>query len=352
MLATPPSWEQPYPKRAHLPRLARSLMMSTMIARVVLILVLLAAPFAGQAQEPIRVWRVGFIGSGSHLSGDRRVEALRRGLRDLGYTEGRNLAFEFRWAGEMGPPPCARGELAQLKVDAIVSQGTQATDAARRAITTIPIVFSVAGDPIGSGLVSSLARPGGNVTGLTDIAPEIVASGSSCSAKQCPVSLGLPFCGIPANPSAAPQMNSTGAVARSLGLLVRSLELRDVSQLEGAFATAVQGRARAVIVLSDGALYGRRVQIAQLAARHRLPCVAWTAEFAESGCLMTYGADLVEMHRRAAIFVDKILKGASPKDLPVEQPTKFELVVNLKTATALGLTIPRSLLQRADQVIE
>jgi putative ABC transport system substrate-binding protein len=328
-------------------------MMSTMIARVVLILVLLAAPFAGQAQEPIRVWRIGFIGSGSHLSGDRRVEALRRGLRDLGYTEGRNLAFEFRWAGGNGDRlPALAAELAQLKVDAIVSQGTQATDAARRAITTIPIVFSVAGDPIGSGLVSSLARPGGNVTGLTDIAPEIAGKRLELFREAVPGITRIAVLWNPANPSAAPQMNSTGAVARSLGLLVRSLELRDVSQLEGAFATAVQGRARAVIVLSDGALYGRRVQIAQLAARHRLPCVAWTAEFAESGCLMTYGADLVEMHRRAAIFVDKILKGASPKDLPVEQPTKFELVINLKTSKALGLTIPPSLLLRADRVIE
>jgi putative ABC transport system substrate-binding protein len=147
-------------------------------------------------------------------------------------------------------------------------------------------------------------------------------------------------------------MKVTGAVARSLGLLVRSLELRDVSKLEAAFATAVQDQARAVIVLSDGALYGRRVQIAQLAVKHRLPCVAWTPEFAESGCLMAYGADVVEMHRRAAIFVDKVLKGASPGGLPVERPTKFELVVNLKTAKALGLTIPPSLLQRADQVIE
>jgi len=147
-------------------------------------------------------------------------------------------------------------------------------------------------------------------------------------------------------------MRDTSAVARSFALLIRSLELKDVSQLENAFATAVQDRAGAVIVLSDGALYGRRVQIAQLAAKHRLPCIAWTPEFAESGCLMAYGANVVEMHRRAAMFVDKIWRGAKPADLPIEQPTTFELVINLKTAKALGLTIPPSLLRRADQVIE
>ena len=147
-------------------------------------------------------------------------------------------------------------------------------------------------------------------------------------------------------------MRDAGAVAQSFALPVRSLELRDVSQLDGAFASAIQDRAGAVVVMSDGALYGRRVQIAQLAAKHRLPCVAWTPEFAESGCLMAYGANVVELHRRAAMLVDKIWRGATPANLPVEQPTKFELVINLKTAKALGLTIPPSLLARADQVIE
>ena len=328
-------------------------MRQTLIRLIAAVLLLVATAVAVEAQEPTRVWRVGFLGSGSHTSGDPRVEALRRGLRELGYAEGRNLAFEFRWAGGNGDRlPALAAELAKLKVDAIVTQGTQATDAARRAVTTIPIVFSVAGDPIGSGLVTSLARPGGNVTGLTDIAPEIAGKRLELLREAVPGITRIAVLWNPANPSAAPQMKDTGAVARSLGLLVRSLELRDLSQLEAAFTTAVQDQARAVIVLSDGALYGRRVQIAQLAAKHRLPCVAWTPEFAESGCFMTYGADVVEMHRRAAIFVDKILKGASPGGLPVEQPTKFELVVNLKTAKALGLTIPPTVLARADKIIE
>ena len=315
--------------------------------------VLLAAPLAAEAQEPTRVWRIGFLGSGSYSSNDPRVEALRRGLRELGYGEGRNLAFEFRWArGNSDRPPTLAAELAKLKVDAIVTQGTQATEAARRAATTIPIVFAVAGDPVGTGLVVSLARPGGNVTGLTDVAPEIAGKRLELLREAVPGITRIAVLWNSANPSAAPQMKDTSAAARSFGLSVRSLELGDVSQLEGAFATAVQDQARAVIVLSDGALYGRRVRIAELAVKHRLSCVAWTPEFAESGCLMAYGANVVEMHRRAAMLLDKILKGAKPADLPVEQPTKFELVINLKTSKALGLTIPPSLLARADEVIQ
>jgi putative ABC transport system substrate-binding protein len=314
---------------------------------------MLAAPVAVEAQESNRVWRIGFLGAGSHSSDDPRVEALRQGLRELGYAEGRNLAFEFRWAGgNANRLPALAVELAKLNVDAIVTQGTQATDAARRAVRTVPIVFAVAGDPVGTGLVASLARPGGNVTGLTDIAPEIAGKRLELLREAVPGIARIAVLWNPANSSAAPQMKDTAAVAHSLGLPIRSLELRDVNQLEGAFVTAVQDQARAVIVLSDGALYGRRVQIGQLAAKHRLPCVAWTPEFADSGCLFAYGANVVEMHRRAAMFVDRILKGASPGGLPVEQPTKFDLVINLKTAKVLGLTIPPSLLARADQVIE
>ena len=312
-----------------------------------------SGPLASFAQQQGRLWRIGFLGPGSYSSGDPRVEALRRGLRELGYAEGRNLAFEFRWAGGQAERlPTLAAELAKLKVDAIVTQGTQATDVARRVVTTIPIVFAVAGDPVGTGLVNSLARPGGNVTGLSDIAPEIAGKRLELLREAVPGITRIAVLWNPANPSAAPQMKDTSVAARSLGLSARSLELRDVSQLEGAFATAVQDRARAVIVLSDGALYGRRVQIAELAAKHRLPCVAWTPEFADSGCLMAYGANVVEMHRSAAVFVDKILKGTKPADIPVEQPTKFELVVNRKTAKALGISVPQGVLVRADRVIE
>ena len=328
-------------------------MRQTLTGLIAAALLLVALAASVEAQGPTRVWRIGFLGPGAPSSNDPRVEALQRGLRELGYVEGRNLAFEFRWArGNADRLAALAAELAQLKVDAIVTQGTQATDAARRAVTTIAIVFTVAGDPVGTGLVTSLARPGGNVTGLTDIAPEIAGKRLALLREAVPGITRIAVLWNPANPSAAPQMKDTGAVARTFGLSVKSLDLGDVGQLEGAFATAVQDRAQAVIVLSDGALYGRRVRIAELAAKHRLPCVAWTPEFADSGCLMTYGANVVEMHRRAAVMLDKILKGASPESLPVEQPTTFELIVNLKTAKALGLRIPSSLLARADRAIE
>jgi putative ABC transport system substrate-binding protein len=314
---------------------------------------LVAVPVAVEAQASPRVWRIGFLGAGSYSSGDPRVEALRRGLRELGYAEGRNLALEFRWAGGNSDRlPTLAAELANLKVDAIVTQGTQATDAARRAAPTVPIVFAVAGDPVGSGLVTSLARPGRNVTGLTDIAPEIAGKRLELLREVAPGITRIAVFWNPANPSAAPQMKDTVAVARSLGFSVRALEVGSGSQLDAAFETAVQDKAQAVIVLSDGALYAQRVKIAKLAAKHRLLCVAWTPEFAESGCLMAYGANVVELHRHAAVFVDKILRGANPGDLPVEQPTKFELVVNLKTAKALGLRIPSRVLDRTDRVFK
>jgi putative tryptophan/tyrosine transport system substrate-binding protein len=316
-------------------------------------LLVVVAPIGVESQDSTKVWRIGFLGAGSPSSSDPRVEALRQGLRELGYTEGRNLTLEFRWAsGNANRLPALAAELANARVDAIVTQGTQATDAARRAVRTIPIVFAVAGDPVGTGLVTSLARPGGNVTGLTDIAPEIAGKRLELLREAVPGITRIAVLWNPANPSAAPQMKDTSAVAHSLGLRIRSLELKNVSELEGAFVTAVQDKGQAVIVLSDGDLYARRGDIARLAAKYRLPCIAWTPEFADSGCLFAYGANVVEMHRRAAIVVDRILKGASPADVPVEQPTKFELVVNLKTARALGLTIPPTMLARADRAIE
>jgi ABC-type uncharacterized transport system substrate-binding protein len=317
------------------------------------VVLLVTVPFVVGAQDPTKIWRVGFLGPGSYSQGDPRVEALRRGFRELGYVEGKNLALEFRWAGgNANRLPELAVELAKLKVDAIVAQGTQATDATRRAVPAIPIVFAVAGDPVGTGLVASLARPGGNVTGLTDIAPEIAGKRLELLREVLPGITRVAVLWNPANSTGAPQLKDTDTVARSIGLSIRSLELRDVSRLESAFAAAVQDHARALIVLSDGVLYGRRAQIAQLAAKHRLVCLAWTPEFAASGCFMTYGTDVVEMHRRSAMFVDKILKGASPGSLPVEQPTKFEMVLNLNTAKALGLQIPPTMLARADRLIE
>jgi len=234
------------------------------------VLLLAVVPVTIQAQAT-RIWRVGFLGPGSKSSADPRVEALRRGFRELGYTEGQNLALEFRWAqGNARRLPELAAELAKLKVDAIVTQGTQATAAARHTVSSIPIVFAVAGDPVGSGLVSSLARPGGNVTGLTDIAPEVAAKRVELLREAIPGVTRIAVLWNPANPTAAPQMKHMDAVARSVGLSLRSLELADVSQLEDAFAAAVQDQARAVVLLSDGALYSRRAQIGRASCRERV----------------------------------------------------------------------------------
>ncbi len=314
---------------------------------------LLAAPLAAEAQESGRVWRIGFLGLPSGSSAAARVEAFRRGLRDLGYVEGRNLAIEFRWAeGHADRLPSLATQLVNLKVDVIVTQGTEATVAAHRATTTVPIVVTVISDPVGTGLVRSLARPGGNVTGLTDIAEEVAAKRIEVLRQAVPGVTRIAVLWNPANASSGPQMKDMEAAGRQLGLFVRSIEVREVNQLDGSFATAVQNRAGAVVVLPDAALFGRRDQIAHLAMNHRLASLAWTPEFTRSGCLMSYGPNVVEMHGRAATYVDKILKGANPANLPVEQPTKIELAINLQTAKALGLTIPSWLLARADQVIE
>ena len=314
---------------------------------------LLAAPVVAEAQQAVRVWRIGFLGLPSASSAAARVEAFRRGLRELGYVEGRNLAIEFRWAdGNAGRLPALAAELAKLKLDVIVTQGTEATVAAHRATTTIPIVVTVISDPVGTGLVRSLARPGGNITGLTDIAEEVAGKRIEVLREALPGVTRIDVLWNAANASSESQMKDMEAAGRQLGLSVRSLEVRDVNQLDGAFATAVRDQAAAIVVLPDAALFGRRDQIAQLAVKHRLSSLAWTPEFTKSGCLMSYGPDVLEMHVRAATYVDKILKGARPGELPIEQPTRVELMINLKTAKALGLTIPPSLLARADQIIE
>jgi putative tryptophan/tyrosine transport system substrate-binding protein len=313
----------------------------------------LATPLGAGAQQPAKVWRIGFLGSAFASAAGVRVEALRLGLRELGYVEGRNLAIEFRWAeGNNDRLPALAAELVQSRVDVIVTQGTPATLAARRATTTIPIVFATAGDPVGTGIVASLSRPGGNITGLTDVTTDVAGKRLALLREAAPGVTRIAVLWNSSNPVAGLALKETEVAAQTLGLPLRSVEVRDVNRLDSAFSTIVRERAGAVVVLPDPALFDRRVQIAEMAAKNRLPSMAWTPEFAESGCLMIYGPSTAEMHRRAATYVDKILRGAKPADLPVEQPTKFELIINLKTAKTLGLTIPESLLRRADQVIQ
>jgi putative ABC transport system substrate-binding protein len=299
--------------------------------------------------------RVGYLSPGSSSDPVRqnRFEAFRQGLRELGYVEGQNIAIESRWAeGKYDRYSALTADLVRLKVDVIVAVGGRATQDAQRATRTIPIVMSVVIDPLGSGLVASLARPGGNVTGLTIMASDLVGKQLELLKEVVPKISRVALLWNPANPGSAPQLREAEAAARALGVRLQTLEARDPQEIGSAFAAMTRERAGALVILADAILTNQRRQIAELAAKRRLPAVYGVSEYAEAGGLMFYGPSSLDLERRAATFVDKILKGAKPADLPVEQPSKFELVINLKTAKALGLTMPPSLLQRADRVIE
>jgi len=311
---------------------------------------LLLAPFAAEAQK---IPRVGFLSPATANSAPGRLEGFKLGLRELGWVEGQNLAIDYRWGeGRDDRLLGLADELVRLKVDVNMAHGTVAVLAARRAAATIPIVFPSAGDPVATGLVGSLARPGGNVTGLTIIAPDLGGKRVEMLREVIPRLTRLAVLRNPANPVSVPELRETQAAGRALGVEIQSLEVGDPDGFAGAFSAMTRERAGALVVLSDAMFVGRHVQIVDHAAKSRLPAIYWTREFAEAGGLMSYGPNQVDMYRRAAVFVDKILKGAKPADLPVEQPTRFELVINMKTAKALGLTFPPSILVRADQVIQ
>jgi putative ABC transport system substrate-binding protein len=311
---------------------------------------LLAAPLTAEGQQAGKVWRVGLLSSASASAAVARTDAFKDGLRELGYIEGQNLAIEYRWAeGREDRLSALAAELVRLSVDIIVTQGTVATLVARRAKPTMPVVFAVAGDPVEGGLVANLTRPAGTVTGLAVLGAE--PKRLELLREMVPRLTRIVALWNPRNASSVPELKATEGAARTLGMQFQSIEARDARELDGAFAAIVKQRAEAVMVLSDSMLFGQRAQIGDLATRNRLPAIAWTREFID-GLLMAYGPKVVEMYRRAATYVDKILKGAKPGDLPVEQPTKFELLINLRIAKVLGLTIPPSLLLRADQVIE
>jgi len=323
-----------------------------------LVLLLLAVPLgtaAAQSVEKERVPRVGYINPGS--SSDpvrlRRLQAFRQGLRELGYVEGRNIALEPRWAeGKYDRYPAFAADLVRLKVHIIVAVGGRATQVAQQATRTIPIVMSLVTDPLESGLVTSLARPGGNVTGTSIMAPDLVGKQFELLKQAVPEVSRVALLWNPANPGSAPQLREAEAAARAVGVRLQALEARVPQEIDSAFAAMTKERAGALVVLADAILYNQRKQIAELAAKSRLPSASVLREYAEAGGLIVYSADFLDLERRAAYFVDKILRGAKPADLPVEQPTKFDLIINLKTAKAIGLTIPPSLLLRADQIIE
>jgi putative ABC transport system substrate-binding protein len=315
----------------------------------------LSAQLAAHAQQPAKVRRIGFL-SPSSLSDPRTqrfFEAFRQGLRELGHVEGQNIAIESRWAEtKYERLPGLAAELVRLKVDVIVTYAPPAIQAAKEATGTIPIVMGGIIDPIATGFVASLARPGGNITGLSLMAPELVGKQLEMLKEVVPKVSRVAILGNPANAGTAPQLREAEGAARALGVRLQPLEARDPKEIDSAFAAMTRERAGALIVLVDSMLGAHRRRIADLAAKRRLPAASGLAEFAEAGGLMAYGASGPDRFRRAATYVDKILKGAKPADLPVEQPTRFELVVNLKTAKALGLTFPQSILIRADQVIQ
>ncbi len=315
---------------------------------------LLAAPLAAEAQPVAKVPRIGYLAlnptANPHLH-----EAFRQGLRDLGYVEGRNVVIESRDAeGKPERLPALAAELVALKVDVLVAQPTVAALAAKQATRTLPIVFPVA-DPVSSGLVTSLARPGGNLTGLSILAPEMVGKGLELLKQAVP---GVSRVAVLWDPGAFPERTAKDmrkeveVAARALGVRLQFIEARGPDDFDRAFSEMTRARAGALTVLGGSMLFSERKRLVDLAAKNRLPAVYPWREGVDAGGLMAYGPNVADLFRRAATYVDKILKGAKPGDLPIEQPTKFELVINLKTAKALGLTIPRSLLQRADQVIE
>jgi putative ABC transport system substrate-binding protein len=320
---------------------------------VTLALAILLAPVVADAQPSARVPRIGYLGNSSPSLEPDLVEAFRQGLRELGYIEGQTIVIEYRWAeGEYDRFPDLVADLIRLKVDVIVTAGTPGTLAAKQATKTIPIVMAVAGDAVGAGLVASLARPGGNVTGLTTIVQDLEGKRLELLKEVVP---GLSRVGVlwnPVNPVNPIIFKQTQIAAQTLGLTVQTLDVRGVEEFEDAFAILARERPDALIMITDRFLLTHRKRIVEFMAQHRLPTMYPYRELVVEGGLLSYAPSYTDSFRRAATFVDKILKGTKPADLPIQQPTKFELVINLKTAKALGLTIPPSLLARADEVIE
>jgi len=313
----------------------------------------LGAPLAAFAQQKGKVWRIGFLGansaSGFGIAG--RVDALRAGLRELGYVEGRNLVIEFRWADDKYERlPELAAELVRLKVDVIVTHGN-GTRAAMSATTTIPIVMALSGDPVALGLVASLARPGGNVTGMSGINPEVAAKRLELLKDAFPRTRQVAVLFHPDSPGTILSLRAMEATAHSLKLELQQYGVRGPGDIDSAFAAMAKRRVDAVVTIDEPVLSANSEVIANLAARMRLPSIG-SIELAEAGGLMAYAPNRRDMFRRSAYFVDRILKGAKSGELPVEQAMRFETVLNLKTAKALGLQFPQAVLARADRVIE
>jgi len=310
-----------------------------------------ALPLVARAQQPRKVWRLGVLQPGAPP--EPLLENIREALRDLGHIEGRDLVFEVRWAeGRQDRLAGLAAELVGLKVDVIYTFTTPPALAARRATTTIPIVFSGVGDPVGTGLVTSLAHPGGNATGLSVLATELSGKRLEMLREIIPTASHVAMLWNDTNPSMVLRAKETQDAAARLGVAVQSIGVHDLTDFEGAFKRVTDGRAAALVILADPFTMASRERLVEFAARRGLPAIYEIREFVEAGGLICYGPSIPAMQRRVAYYLDKTFKGAKPSDLPVEQPTKFELVINLKSAKALGIEIPPALLARADVVIE
>jgi putative tryptophan/tyrosine transport system substrate-binding protein len=312
-----------------------------------------AWPIAAQGQQPERMRRIGILLAGTPASFAPRANAFVQGLRELGYVEGKTVAFEWKWGEDRTERlPQLAEELVRLDVDVILTGGTPAAKALKNATQTVPIVMAIIGDPVAVGLVQSLARPGGNATGFSIVAPDLSGKRLQLLKEILPGLSSVAVISTVTNPQAPIELKETQAAAKTLDIVLHSTQVSDEVSVESAFNAIKQASAQAVIVLTDAILYSQRNKIASLAAANRLPGMYHARGFVEAGGLISYAPSDTDLFRRAATYVDKIFKGANPGDLPIEQPTKFELVVNLKTAKALGLSIPQSLLATADEVIE
>ena len=327
--------------------------MKRKITVLTLCAMLFALSLPAQAQQPKKVPRIGFLSSASPAALSARTEAFRQALRELGYVEGKGIVIEYRYAeGKLDRLSKLAAELVRLKVDVIVTAGPTVTRAVKEATVTIPIVMAVDTDPVGNGFVASLARPGGNITGLSTLSPEISGKQLELLKEIVPKLSRLAVLGNSNEPANPQSLREIELAAGAFGVKLQYLDVPGPKDIETAFRSATKGRAEAVLTLPSAVLNFQRNQIADLAVKSQLPAMYYTPEWVEDGGLMSYGVSFTDLFRRAATYVDKILKGAKPADLPVEQPKKFEFIINLKTAKQIGLTIPPNVLARADKVIK
>jgi putative tryptophan/tyrosine transport system substrate-binding protein len=321
--------------------------------QILVALMLLVGAIMANAQQPTKLPRLGYLAAVSRPAIAARQEAFQQGLRELGYLEGKNIIIEYRYAeGNPDRLPELAAELVRLKVDVIVTNSSLATRAAKAASTTIPIIMLQDNDPVGNGFVTSLARPGGNITGLAALDPELSGKRLELLKETIPKLSRVAVFGDSTVPGTAQVLRETELAAAVFKGKIQYLDILAPKDLESAFAAAHKERAEAILTMTSPILFSQRPRVAELSAKHRMPAIYHQSQYVDAGGLMSYGASFTDMDRRAATYVDKVLKGAKPSELPVEQPTKFELIINLKTAKQIGLTIPPNVLARADKVIK